>query len=47
MKKVGIAIFLLASLCCAQESGGFQAASTDVWGTEYRGSIAQGEYKSA
>jgi len=35
MKKVGIAIFLLASLCCAQESGGFQAASTNVWGAEY------------
>src|SRR5438874_9958487 len=35
MKKVGIAILLLTSLCCAQDSGGFQPASTNVWGAEY------------
>ena len=35
MKNVGIAILLLAGLCCAQESGGFQPASTNVWGAEY------------
>jgi hypothetical protein len=35
MKHVGIAIILFASLCCAQEAGGFQPSSTNVWGAEY------------
>ncbi len=35
MKHVGIAIILLASLCCAQGAGGFQPSSTNVWGEEY------------
>jgi enterochelin esterase family protein len=35
MKQVGLLILLFASLCCAQESGGFQPASTNVWGAEY------------
>ena len=35
MKNVGIAILLFAGLCCAQESGAFQPASTNVWGAEY------------
>ena len=33
--RLGILIFLLSSLCCAQESGDFQPASTNVWGAEY------------
>jgi enterochelin esterase-like enzyme len=33
--RLGIVIFLLSSLCCAQESGDFQPASTNVWGAEY------------
>jgi hypothetical protein len=32
---VGIASFVLATTCWAQESGTFQPASTNVWGTEY------------
>jgi len=35
MKHVGLAILLFASFCCAQESGNFEAASTNVWGAEY------------
>jgi enterochelin esterase family protein len=35
MKQVGIAIILFASLCGAQEAGGFQRSSTNVWGAEY------------
>ena len=35
MKQVGLAILIFASLCCAQESGNFQPASTNVWGAEY------------
>src|SRR3982751_6753139 len=33
--RLGILIFLLSSLCCAQESGDFRPASTNVWGAEY------------
>jgi enterochelin esterase-like enzyme len=33
--RLGIVIFLLSSLCFAQESGDFQPASTNVWGAEY------------
>jgi hypothetical protein len=33
--RLGILIFLLSSLCCAQESGDFQPTSTNVWGPEY------------
>src|SRR6266700_642322 len=35
MKQIGIAILFFGSLCCAQESGDFHAASTNVWGAEY------------
>ena len=35
MKQIGIAILFFVSLCCAQESGDFHAASTNVWGAEY------------
>jgi hypothetical protein len=35
MKQVAMAMLLFAGLCCAQESGNFQPASTDVWGAEY------------
>ena len=35
MKHVGIIVLLFASLCCAQESGDFQPAATNVWGAEY------------
>lgn len=40
MKLVAIALFLFASLCCAQDSSSqdtadFQPASTNVWGAEY------------
>jgi len=35
MKKVGMVMLLFASLCCAQESGSFQPASTNVWGADY------------
>jgi len=35
MKKVGVAIFLMASVCSAQESGDFRPAQTNVWGAEY------------
>ena len=35
MKQVGMAMLLFASLCCAQESGDFQPAATNVWGAEY------------
>ena len=30
-----VLLFLLASVCCAQESGNFQPATTNVWGAEY------------
>src|SRR5213075_2852081 len=33
--RLGILIVLLSSLCCAQESGDFRPASTNVWGAEY------------
>jgi len=35
MKKAGWALFLVASLCSAQESGEFRPAATNVWGAEY------------
>jgi enterochelin esterase-like enzyme len=35
MKHVGLAMLLFASLCCAQESGDFQPAATNVWGAQY------------
>jgi len=35
MKNAGWALFLAASLCSAQESGGFRPAETNVWGAEY------------
>ena len=35
MKLVMIPILIAASLCCAQESGSFQPASTNVWGAAY------------
>jgi len=35
MKKAGWALFLVASLCSAQESGDFRPAATNVWGAEY------------
>lgn len=33
--KLGIAVFLLTSLCCAQDASGFQPASTNVWDAQY------------
>src|SRR6266700_1473974 len=36
MRSLGVfLVFLLSSLCCAQESGGFRPATTNVWGAEY------------
>ncbi len=35
MKRIGIAMLLLSSLCLAQNSDGFKPASTNVWGAEY------------
>ena len=35
MKRIGIAILLLSSLCYAQSTDGFAPASTNVWGAEY------------
>jgi enterochelin esterase family protein len=35
MKQIGTVILLLASVCLAQEPGGFQPASTNVWGAQY------------
>jgi enterochelin esterase-like enzyme len=35
MKTIGIVMFLLATLCCAQDAGTFQPATTNVWGAEY------------
>ena len=36
MKKAGILItILLAASCWAQDSGGFQPATTNVWGADY------------
>ena len=35
MNKLGWALFLVASLCSAQESSEFRAAETNVWGAEY------------
>ena len=35
MRYTVMALVLLSSLCCAQESGDFRPASTNVWGAEY------------
>ena len=35
MKRFAVAILLLSSYSYAQGSGGFQPASTNVWGAEY------------
>ncbi len=36
MKQVsGLVLLLFVGLCCAQEPGGFQPASTNVWGAQY------------
>ncbi len=35
MKRLGIALLLLASTCQAQHAGDSEPASTNVWGTEY------------
>ena len=35
MRRLGILLFLLSSLCCAQESGDFQPSATNVWDAEY------------
>src|SRR5689334_2256504 len=36
MKQIGIILIVFfASFCCAQESGDFHSASTNVWGAEY------------
>jgi len=35
MKKIGIAILVLANFCCAQESSDFHPAETNVWGADY------------
>jgi enterochelin esterase-like enzyme len=35
MKRIGIAALLLSSFCCAQNPGGFEPASTNVWGAAY------------
>ena len=35
MKRIGIAILMLSSYCCAQNPGGFEPASTNVWGAAY------------
>jgi enterochelin esterase-like enzyme len=35
MKNAGWVLFLVASLCSAQESGDFRPAETNVWGAEY------------
>jgi len=35
MKRIGIAVLLLSSFCCAQKPDGFEPASTNVWGAAY------------
>ena len=35
MNKIAIAVLMLASICYAQSSDGFQPASTNVWGAAY------------
>jgi len=35
MRQVGMAILLFASLCSAQEAGGFRPAATNVWDAQY------------
>jgi enterochelin esterase family protein len=35
MKQFGLALLFLASVCSAQETAGFQPATTNVWGAEY------------
>jgi enterochelin esterase-like enzyme len=35
MRRLGILLFLSASLCYAQETGSFEPSETNVWGSEY------------
>jgi len=35
MARVGMVTLLAMSFCCADESGSFEPASTNVWGAEY------------
>lgn len=35
LKRIGIVVFIFAGLCWAQESSGFQPASTNVWDARY------------
>jgi enterochelin esterase-like enzyme len=35
MKQLGMVLVFLASVCAAEERGGFQPATTNVWGAEY------------
>ncbi len=35
MRLAAMAMLFFASLCCAQQSGDFQPAATNVWGAEY------------
>jgi enterochelin esterase family protein len=35
MRQFGILLFLLSSLCWAQESGDFKPSATNVWGADY------------
>jgi enterochelin esterase-like enzyme len=35
MKLLAMAMLLFTNLCCAQQSGDFQPAATNVWGAEY------------
>jgi enterochelin esterase-like enzyme len=35
VKRLGIAILLLAAVCCAQDLGDFHPAETNVWGADY------------
>lgn len=35
MRPFALFLFLLSSLCWAEESGSFQPSATNVWGAEY------------
>ena len=35
MKQAGLLMLMFASFCCAQASGDFRAAATNVWGADY------------